>query len=163
MSANPFEGMDHDAVLRALQEKAQGIEARAQELRAGLERASATASSPDGAVTVTLSPTGALQNISFSAKAAGHKPEALGPLVMSAVRAAQRQVSAKLTESLQGTFGSQSTMDFFRRFVPEPEPEPTDKPPRRDAGEGAVLRKRPGGPRPTARPDRDEPGGGILR
>lgn len=142
MSANPFEGMDHDAVLRALQEKAQGIEARARELRAGLERAGATASSPDGAVTVTLSPTGALQNISFSAKSAGHKPEALGPLVMSAVRAAQRQVSANLTESLRGSFGGQSTMDYFRRFVPEPEPEPTGK---------------------RSRPDRDEPGGGILR
>jgi DNA-binding protein YbaB len=158
VSANPFEGMDHDAMLRALREKTQGIEARVQELRAGLESASATASSPDGAVTVTLSPTGALQNISFSAKAAGHKPEALGPLVMSAVRAAQRQVSAKLTESLQGV-GDQSTMDFFRRFVPEPEPEPTERPSRRDADEGVVLRKRPG----RTRPDHDEPGGGILR
>jgi len=162
VSANPFEGMDHDAVLRALREKAQGIEARAQELRAGLERASATASSPDGAVTVTLSPTGALQHISFSARAAGHKPDALGPLVMSAVRAAQRQVSAKLTESLQGTFGDQSTMDFFRRFVPEPEPE--EKPARRDPTEGGVLRKHPSRPRSaTPPPDRDEPGGGILR
>jgi DNA-binding protein YbaB len=161
VSANPFEGMDHDAVLRALKEKAQGMEARAEELRAGLERASATASSPDGAVTVTLSPTGALQHISFSAKAAGHKPDALGPLVMSAVRSAQREVSAKLTESLQDSVGDQSTMDFFRRFVPEPEPE--EQPTRRDPGEGAVLRKRPGGPRTPAQPERDEPGGGILR
>jgi DNA-binding protein YbaB len=151
--------MDHDAVLRTLRERAEGIEARAEQLRAGLEAASATASSPDGAVTVTLSPTGALQDISFSAKAAGRKPEALGPLVMSAVRAAQRQVSAKLTESLEGTFGEPSTMDFFRRFVPQPEPEPA----RRDREDeyGAVLRKRPGRPAPPS--ERGEPGGGILR
>jgi DNA-binding protein YbaB len=151
--------MDHDAVLRTLRERAEGIEARAEQLRAGLEAASASASSPDGAVTVTLSPTGALLDISFSAKAAGHKPEALGPLVMSAVRAAQRQVSAKLTESLEGTFGDPSTMDFFRRFVPEPEPEPA----RRDREDeyGTVLRKRPSRPAPP--PERGESGGGILR
>ena len=159
MQPNPFEGMDHDAVLRTLRERAEGIEARAEQLRAGLESASASASSPDGAVTVTLSPTGALQAISFSAKAAAHKPEALGPLVMSAVRAAQRQVSAKLTESLESTFGDPSTMDFFRRFVPEPEPEPARRD--REHEYGAVLRKRPGRSAPP--PERGDSGGGILR
>ncbi len=160
MQPNPFEGMDHEAVLRTLRERAEGVEARARELRAGLEAASASASSPDGAVTVTLSPTGALQGISFSAKAAAHKPEALGPLVMSAVQAAQRQVSAKLTESLAGTFGDPSTMDFLRRFVPEPEPA---KPATRDPedGYGAVLRKRPGAGRPAS--PEGGAGGGILR
>ncbi|HEY7596261.1 MAG TPA: YbaB/EbfC family nucleoid-associated protein [Actinophytocola sp.] len=145
MQPNPFDGMDHDEVLRTLREQASGIEARAERLRAGLAAASATASSPDGAVTVTLSPTGALQDISFSAKAAGHKPEALGPLVMSAVRAAQRQVSAKLTDSLRDTAG-ESTMEFIRRFMPEAEPA---RPVRRDPGDeyGSVLRKRSGGGR----------------
>jgi DNA-binding protein YbaB len=160
VQSNPFEGMDHDAVLHTLRERAADVEARAQRLSEGFAAATATASSPDGAVTVTLSPTGALQDISFSAKAAGHKPEALGPLVMSAVAAARREASAKLTETLAGTFGDPSTMDFFRRFVPEPEPAP--QPVRRDPADGAVLRRRPGGPRPPAPPGGDEPGG-ILR
>jgi DNA-binding protein YbaB len=158
---NPFEGMDHDDVLRTLRERAADVEERARRMSAGFAAATATASSPDGAVTVTLSPTGALQDISFSAKAAGHKPEALGPLVMSAVHAARRQASAKLTETLEGTFGDPSTMDFFRKFVPEP--EPPAKPARRAPDDGAVLRRRPGGPRPPEPPDRGDAGGGILR
>ena len=160
MQSNPFEGMDHDDVMRMLRERAADVEQRAQRMSAGFAAATATASSPDGAVTVTLSPTGALQDISFSAKAAGHKPEALGPLVMSAVAAAQRQASAKLTEALDGTFGDPSTMDFFRRFVPEP--EPPAQPARRDPDDGAVLRRRPGGPRPPGPLDGGT-GGGILR
>jgi len=152
--------MDHDAVMRMLRERAADVEERARRMSAGFAAAAATASSPGGAVTVTLSPTGALQDISFSAKAAGHKPEALGPLVMSAVAAAQRQASAKLTETLAGTFGDPSTMDFFRRFVPEP--EPAAQPARRDPGDGAVLRRRPGGARPPGPPD-DGSDGGILR
>lgn len=160
MQANPFEGMDHDAVLRTLRERAADVEERARQLGAGFAAATSTASSPDGAVTVTLSPAGALQDITFSAKSAGHKPEALGPLVMSAVAAAQRQASAKLTAALEGTFGDPSTMDFFRRFVPAPEPQ--EQPVRRDAGDGTVLRKRPGRTRPPAPPGSDD-GGGILR
>jgi DNA-binding protein YbaB len=153
--------MDHDAVLRTLRERAADVEERAQRMSAGFAAATGTASSPDGAVTVTLSPTGALQDISFSAKASGHKPEALGPLVMSAVQAAQRQASAKLAETLDGTFGDPATMDFFRRFVPEP--EPPAEPARRDPADGAILRKRPGAPRPPEPPDRGESGGGVLR
>ncbi|MPZ82186.1 MAG: hypothetical protein GEV28_18015 [Actinophytocola sp.] len=56
----------------------------------------ATATTTGGAVTVTLSPTGALQGISFSAKASAHKPEALGPLVTRTVQDAQRPASARV-------------------------------------------------------------------
>jgi hypothetical protein len=52
-------------------------------------------------------------------------------------------VSTKVTESVAGTFDDQSTMDYLRRFMPEPEPS---KRPERDpdAEYGGVLRKRPG-------------------
>lgn len=83
--ANPFEGTDSDTMLRELRQQAETLEIRATELHTELANATATATSPDGAVTATLSPTGALQNITFSAKSANHTPEALGPLVMKTV------------------------------------------------------------------------------
>ncbi len=48
--------MEPDDVLATLRERAEQLEATAGKLRDGLAAATATASSPDGAVTVTLSP-----------------------------------------------------------------------------------------------------------
>jgi len=128
---NPFAGMEPDAMLRSLREEAERLESRANQLRDDLAAAGATATSPDGAVTVTLSPTGALRDVSFATKAREHTPEALGPLVMRTVRDAQRQVAAQVAESFD-----QSTLDAVRRFMPEPEPEQHDP--------GEELRRRRG-------------------
>jgi len=147
-------------MLRELREQAADLETKATQLRDDLAAASATATSPDGAVTVTLSPTGALQNISFTAKAAAHKPEALGPLVMKTVEAAQREVSSRVAASLAEQFGDPETMDFITQFMPQPE-----EPPRDDKDfDGTVLRKRQGhvpqDPKTRRRPDE---GGSLLR
>jgi len=139
--ANPFQ--DPESMLRELRQQAADLENKATRLRDDLASASATATSPDGAVTVTLSPTGALQDISFSAKAAAHKPEALGPLVMKTVRAAQREVSNRVTASLAEQFGDPETMDFITQFMPKPEPE-APKRPREEDFDNPVLRKRQG-------------------
>lgn len=164
--ANPFEGLDPDTMLRELQAQAADLENKATQLRSELATASASATSPDGAVTVTLSPTGALQDITFSAKAAGHKPEALGPLVMQTVRAAQREVSNRVTASLAEQFGDPRTMDFITQFMPKPEPSQ----PRRDTApdseefEPTVLRKRQGRAPQNPTPRRpDDEGGSLLR
>lgn len=139
--ANP----DPDTMLRELRQQAETLETRATELRTELAKATATATSPDGAVTVTLSPTGALQNITFSAKSASHTPEALGPLVMKTVAAAQREVSKRVTASLSSQFGDPETMDFITQFMPEPEPEPKRRSPSSDEDfDNPVLRKRTG-------------------
>jgi len=137
---NPFEGLEPEDVLRTLREKAGQLEADAGRLREELTAATATASSPDSAVTVTLSPTGALQDISFSAKASAHRPEALGPLVMRTVAAAQLAVSERVVCSVTDP----STADYLRRLIPTAEP-PKREPRDPDADYGSVLRKRPGG------------------
>jgi DNA-binding protein YbaB len=140
--ANPFEGLDPDSMLRELRQQAEDLETKATQLRTELAAASATATSPDGAVTVTISPTGALQDITFTSKAAAHSPEALGPLVMTTVQAAQREVSNLVTASLAQQFGDAETMEFITRFMPKP--EPAEPRPERDF-DGPVLRKRQGG------------------
>ena len=142
--ANPFEGLDPDTMLSELRQQAAELEDKATQLRSELANTSATATSPDGAVTVTLSSTGTLRNISFSAKATSHSPEALGPLVMRTVQAAQREVSNRVTASLAQQFGDPATMDFITQFMPAPEPAPTRQE-RDEDFEGNVLRKRQGG------------------
>lgn len=169
MQPNPFSGMDPDMMLRELRQQAEELESKSNQLRSELANASATASSPDGAVTVTLSPTGALQDISFSPKAASHKPEGLGPLVMKTVQAAQREVSNRVTASLSEQFGDPETMDFIRQYMPKPEPTRDATPrtdPHPDEGHGSVLRKRPSrGQQPSEpdRPRRRPDDGNILR
>ena len=118
--ANPFEGLDPDSVLRQLQQQAEDLETKASQLRSELATTSATVTSPDGAVTVTLSPTGALQDITFAAPAARVAPEHLGPMVMKTVQAAQHEVSNRVTASLAEQFGDSESMDIITRFMPKP-------------------------------------------
>ncbi|HEY0449745.1 YbaB/EbfC family nucleoid-associated protein [Actinophytocola sp.] len=142
MQPNPFAGMEPESMLQTLRQQADGLAAKAGRLREEITAATATASSADGAVTVTLSPTGALQDISFSAKASGLTPDELGPLVMRTVHEAQRQASARVEASVR-QLGDESTMDFLRQFMPTPEPDGrVERDP--EAEYGAVLRKRPG-------------------
>ncbi|MFI7680192.1 YbaB/EbfC family nucleoid-associated protein [Actinophytocola sp. NPDC049390] len=156
--ANPFDGLDPDAVLEQLRRQAEDLETKAAQLRTELTNATAKATSPDGAVTVTLSPTGALQNITFTAAASKVPPEKLGPLVMRTVQAAQLTVSERVSASLTDQFGGTETMDFITQFMPKPQPPPTRRAHDEDE-DGAILRKRKGG-RPQSGPDN---GGGLLR
>lgn len=166
MSTNPFEGLDPDSMLRELRQQADDLEQKATQLRTELATATASATSPDGAVTVTLSPTGALQNITFTAKATTHTPEALGPLVMKTARAAQREVSNRVTATLAAQFGDPETMDFITQFMPPPAEAPAT-PPRApdDDFSGGVLRKRPGRTPQSSQERRrpDDSGGSLLR
>jgi DNA-binding protein YbaB len=143
--SNPLEGLDPDEVLRQLRQQAEELETTAARLRTELATATATVTSPDGAVTVTLSPTGALQDITFAAPAAKVTPEKLGPLVMATVQAAQREVSSRVTASLTHQFGDAGTVDFVAQFMPAPAPAAPPRPAPDDDFEGGVLRRRQGG------------------
>jgi DNA-binding protein YbaB len=156
--ANPFDGLDPDTVLEQLREQAADLETKAARLRTEMDNATATVTSPDGAVTVTLSPTGALRDITFGPATAKVPPEKLGPLVMRTVQAAQVKVSERVTASLTTQFGGTDTMDFITQFMPAPEPPPS-RPTRAEDEDGAILRKRTGGRAPAD----DDHGRGLLR
>jgi DNA-binding protein YbaB len=128
---NPFEGLDPDSMIRELQQQADDLDRKATRLRTELANVTVTATSQDGAVTVTLSPTGALQDITFAASAAGHTPDELGPLVMATVRTAQREVSNRMTAALATQFGDTETMDLITQFMPAP---PAGQRPEDDTG-----------------------------
>lgn len=142
---NPFAGMDPDAMLLALKQEADQLESKARKLQDDLVAASATVSSPDGAVTVTLSPTGALQNISFSDKATNHRPDTLGPLVMKTVQTAQRAVSERVAQSVSEQFDGADAMNFVRQYMPPVVSDPSRKANAEfHEDESPIMRKRPG-------------------
>ncbi len=142
---NPFAGMDPDAMLHALKQEADQLESKARKLQDELAAASATVSSPDGAVTVTLSQTGALQNISFSDKATNHRPDTLGALVMKTVQTAQRAVSERVAQSVSEQFDGADTMNFVRQYMPQAPPDPARGPDADlDEGQSSIMRKHPG-------------------
>jgi len=139
--AHPFEGMEPETVLRALREKARQLETDAARIHEELAASSASVSSPDGAVTVTLSATGALLDITFGAKAANHKPEALGPLVMRTVEVARQAISTRIA----ATVTEPAAAEYLRGLMPAPvpaKPQPAREP---DGDEGSLLRRRTGG------------------
>ncbi|MGM1062947.1 YbaB/EbfC family nucleoid-associated protein [Saccharothrix sp. Mg75] len=113
--------MDPERMIADLEAKARDLARRSREVREGIRAASATASSPDGAVTVTVAPNGALRDIAFARS--GEVPdELLGELVLATVRRAQAEVARRVAEVVEPEFGGTEAMDFLTGFLPADEP-----------------------------------------
>ncbi|RSD10888.1 YbaB/EbfC family DNA-binding protein [Amycolatopsis eburnea] len=141
---------------------------RAAEAKARLEHVSATASSPDGAVTVTVNTSGALQELTFGARADELPRARLAQAVLAAAKRAQVDAARQLTAIMAPVIGPDSdAMHFLQEQIPAPElPEEPEKAPRWEftATEPATP------PPPPVRPARPRPddgeedfGGPILR
>ncbi|GAB2986352.1 YbaB/EbfC family nucleoid-associated protein [Amycolatopsis acidiphila] len=114
--------------LAAFDAELQLIKAKAEEVQARLRTASSTMRAPDGAVTVTVGPSGVLQEISFGAGAYQRPPEALSALVMQLVAAAQKAVSAEVSGAFADLVGEDSAaMEVLHEFLPEPERDDEDE------------------------------------
>jgi DNA-binding protein YbaB len=136
------------------------IARRAAEAKARLERVSATASSADGAVTVTVNTSGALQELTFGPRADELPRARLAQAVLAAAKRAQVDAAQQLTAVMAPVIGPDSdAMKFLREQIPAPEvPEET---PRQEFTETPSPPVRPARP---PRPDDDEDfGGPILR
>ncbi|MFD1148442.1 YbaB/EbfC family nucleoid-associated protein [Saccharothrix hoggarensis] len=158
-----------------LEARAQDLARRSEDMQAQINGASATVRSPDGAVTVTVAPNGALQHIEFSPRAADFSHVQLGQAVMAAVRRAQAQAARQVASIVEPQFGGTQAMDFLTSFIPQEEEPPTPPPP--PAEEGSVLRQvawdapAPQPPVPPRRPsshrrddtDDDDGFGTVLR
>ncbi|GAB3734952.1 YbaB/EbfC family nucleoid-associated protein [Amycolatopsis oliviviridis] len=129
----------------------EGIQAKAAAAQERLRSAVATVQAPDGAVSVTVGPSGALQDLRFGARAYERSPQALSGLVMQLIGRAQQKVSAEVAEAFGGLVGeSSAARELLDEFLPEPgqdnEPPPDNRnefPPAQDAG-----------PRPPSPPHR---------
>lgn len=165
--------MNPERMIADLEARAQDLARRSEDMQAQINDAAATVRSPDGAVTVTVAPNGALQHIEFSPRAADFSHVQLGQAVMAVVRRAQAQAAQQVASIVEPQFGGTKAMDFLTGFIPQ---EETPPPPAPAAEEGSVLRQDSWGappppPRPAQRPpshrrdegDDDEGFGAVLR
>lgn len=107
------------------------IRAKAAAAEEALRSATASVQSPDGAVSVTVGPSGVLQDLRFGPRAYERPPQALSGLVMQLIGRAQQKVSAQVADAFGGMVGENSAArELLDEFLPAPEPDegpPTDK------------------------------------
>ncbi|MEV6825503.1 YbaB/EbfC family nucleoid-associated protein [Amycolatopsis sp. NPDC051102] len=121
------------------------IARRAAEAKARLERVSATATSADGAVTVTVNTAGALQELTFGPRADELPRTRLAQAVLATARRAQVDAAQQLTGIMAPVIGERSeAMEFLKEQIPAPEEpaeEPRRKPPSDDDFGSPILRR----------------------
>ena len=121
------------------------IARRAAEAKARLQRVSATATSADGAVTVTVNTAGALQELTFGPRADELPRARLAQAVLAAARRAQIDAAQQLTGIMAPVIGDRSeAMEFLREQIPAPEApaeEVRRKPPSDDDFGSPILRR----------------------
>ncbi|CRK61183.1 hypothetical protein [Alloactinosynnema sp. L-07] len=96
--------------------------AKAATFQQSFDHAGATAASDDGAVTITVSPTGALTDIRLTAAAMGKSHTQLSSELMSIARKAQRSAAVNVAEAFESVNGADSpTYQMITEYLPEPE------------------------------------------
>ncbi|MDX3187382.1 YbaB/EbfC family nucleoid-associated protein [Streptomyces sp. MN03-5084-2B] len=135
------------------------IRAKAAAAQEKLRSAVASVQSPDGAVSVTVGPSGVLQDLRFGPRAYERSPQALSGVVLQLIGRAQQKVSAQVADAFSGMVGENSAArELLGEFLPEPDPEP--EPDRSTPQPPAEERPPPqrGQPRRRPRPPEEDDG-----
>ncbi|HEY2765481.1 MAG TPA: YbaB/EbfC family nucleoid-associated protein [Pseudonocardiaceae bacterium] len=110
--------MDPQQWLRDYQAKGEAMVRRSQQFQQQLHDVSETATSDDGAVTVTVSPSGALQNLSFSSRIRQLSETELAQLILQTAREAQNRVAHRVAELVEPVSGEGEALAFLRGQLP---------------------------------------------
>lgn len=111
--------------LAAFTAELEEIRAKAASAQEKLRSVSASAQSPDGAVSVTVGPSGVLRDLRFGPRAYDRPPPALSGLVLQLIGRAQQKVSAQVADAFSGMVGENSAArELLDEFLPAPEPAP---------------------------------------
>ena len=133
------------------------IRAKAAAAQEKLRSAVASVQSPDGAVSVTVGPSGVLQDLRFGPRAYERSPQALSGVVLQLIGRAQQKVSAQVADAFSGMVGENSAArELLGEFLPEPEPEPDRSTPQPPAEERPPPQR--GQPRRRPRPPEEDDG-----
>jgi DNA-binding protein YbaB len=144
------------------------IAARAQEAKERLQQVAATATSRDGAATVTVNVSGALQQLVFGPKADQMSRGELAASVLATAHRAQAQAAQQLTAVMAPLIGGDSdAMKFLEEQIPTPD-VPEEEPPaaapqwnftseERTAPQRPAAPTPPPPPAPAPRPARQRP------
>ncbi|SER85433.1 YbaB/EbfC family nucleoid-associated protein [Lentzea albida] len=155
-AANPYQWVEeYEAKLADLKQKS-------EDLTENFAAASATVTSKDGSVTVTVGPNGGLQNLQLGHRAVELGGPRLTALILETARAAQKQAATQVLELFkplgEGTEAYQmvsdsipddevdeDTEDDYDEVDDEPEPAPAPPPASRPAAapQPAPVRGRP--------------------
>jgi DNA-binding protein YbaB len=146
IDANPLNTTDPDQWIRDMDARIADYQKKSADLADSLARSTATVTSNDSAVTVTISPTGALQNIELGPRAGDMSPAQLTAAIMATVRKGQRKAAGNVIEAFAPLAAGTESMDFVMQYLPPPaddeededsdkdlyaDDEPADEPPAR--------------------------------
>ncbi|MEC3977221.1 YbaB/EbfC family nucleoid-associated protein [Amycolatopsis sp. H20-H5] len=134
---------------------------RAAEAKDRLQHVVSTVTSGDGAATVTVNVSGALQQLSFGPKADEMPRAKLAETIVAAAHRAQAQAAQQLTAIMAPLIGTDSdAMKFLEEQIPAPEVEeepPAPEQPRWELNTEQQEQPAPPPPAPPARPARPRP------
>lgn len=170
-------GGSPEQVERQLEEWAQQAEQKAeryQEMGAAVSAVSATETSPDGVVTVTVNASGAVSALELTDRIREQSGSAVSAQIMACIQRAQARLAAQVAAAMQATIGDeQSTIDTVVSSYEQRFPEPISPVSSTDAGFrriGEIEDETPPPPverrQPPRRPsdeDDDFDGGSFLR
>jgi DNA-binding protein YbaB len=163
---------DPDETIRRMDDWAAGFAAKAQRYQAAqeqTERLRLTATSSDGAVSVTVGADGTVSDLTFSNKVKSFPLEELSRQILTTMRRAQSGIADRVAGVMAEQLGDEdpdtrgALLDSLRGRFPDPD-EPDEQPPAPPAplppspAGGAATPPAPGAPQPPRRsaPSDDE-------
>ncbi|MCO1657470.1 YbaB/EbfC family nucleoid-associated protein [Pseudonocardia humida] len=121
--------MDAEEWLVGYRARLAELEARAGRAQDALARAEATATSPDGAVTVTVDPAGGLRALVLSDRATQMGRTQLAATIVATAGTARRDAAAEAIAAMSPLLGDDSrAMRLLRGDVPTPPPTGSPRP-----------------------------------
>ncbi|HEU0088651.1 MAG TPA: YbaB/EbfC family nucleoid-associated protein [Pseudonocardiaceae bacterium] len=122
--------MDPQQWLRDYQARGEAMVRRSQEFQEQVQDLSETVTSRDGAVTVTVGASGALQDLAFSARIRQLPEVELARLIVQTAREAQHRVAHRVAALVEPVTGETEALAFLRGQLPPLDDEQRDGPPR---------------------------------
>ncbi|WP_158628607.1 YbaB/EbfC family nucleoid-associated protein [Saccharopolyspora rhizosphaerae] len=103
--------------LASMQQRADDMVRQSQEVQQTLQEMSETAAEPDGAVAVTVSANGALEDLHLDKTALSRGPERLQETILQLAGEAQAKIAGRVVEAVEPVAGK-SGLDFLRSQLP---------------------------------------------
>jgi DNA-binding protein YbaB len=114
--------VDSRQAIASYEQEVADLAERAEEAKAKIKELAGTASSSDGAVTVTVNAGGALQNLTFGPRAEEMPRERLAATIVATAKRAQTQAAQQITGIMAPLVGEDSdAMRFVQEHIPAPE------------------------------------------
>jgi DNA-binding protein YbaB len=154
-----------DEWMREFETRIADAQAKAAAVQQGLASAQGSASSKDGAVSVTVAPNGALTDLRLTAEAMQKSHAQLASEIMTVAREAQRAAAVHVAETFEQVDGAGSeTYRMITEYLPPPEQD-EDQPEQPWYGYEQEPEAAPEPQRPAPRrdvPEDDDFGGGSI-